>query len=115
MRRGRTLLALVALALALPFAAAPLAGQPAPPGPLSPDLEPRAVLRVMTAAADWQLAHPSAHAPYDWTQAAFYTGVMALADVSGDAKYLAAMRAMGRSSGWTPAATHLARYGAWLS
>ena len=40
-----------------------------------------AVLKVMTAAADWQLDHPSTHAPYDWTQAAFYTGMMALAGV----------------------------------
>ena len=69
---------------------------------LSPDVEPRAILRVMTAAADWQLAHPSTHAPYDWTQAAFYTGVMALADVSGDGKYLAAMREMGERNGWRP-------------
>jgi len=26
--------------------------------PFSGDIEPRAILRVMTAAADWQLAHP---------------------------------------------------------
>jgi rhamnogalacturonyl hydrolase YesR len=56
----------------------------------------------MRKAADWQLAHPSTYAPYDWTQAAFYTGVMALADVSGDAKYLAAMRAMGDANQWRP-------------
>ena len=33
-----------------------------------------AIVRVMTAVADWQLANPSQHEPYDWTQAAFYTG-----------------------------------------
>jgi unsaturated rhamnogalacturonyl hydrolase len=60
------------------------------------------VLEVMKRAADWQLANPSRHAPYDWTQAAFYTGVMALADVSGDPKYLAAMRAMGEAIQWRP-------------
>jgi len=69
---------------------------------LSGDLEPAAILRTMTRAADWQLAHPSSHAPYDWTQAAFYTGVMALAEVSPDAKYLQAMRAMGEANQWRP-------------
>jgi unsaturated rhamnogalacturonyl hydrolase len=68
----------------------------------SADVEPRAILRVMTAAADWQLAHPSAHDPYDWTQAAFYTGVMAFARVTDDGKYLAAMRAMGEKNQWRP-------------
>jgi len=65
-------------------------------------IEPGAVLHVMKLAADWQLAHPSTHAAYDWTQAAFYTGVMALADVSGDQKYLSAMRAMGERNQWRP-------------
>jgi rhamnogalacturonyl hydrolase YesR len=69
---------------------------------LSADLQRAAILRVMTKAADWQLAHPSSHAPYDWTQAAFYTGMMALADVTSDTKYLAAMRAMGEANQWRP-------------
>ncbi len=68
----------------------------------APELEPGAILRVMTAVADWQLAHPSSHPPYDWTQAAFYTGVMALASVSRDPKYPAAMRAMGEAGQWRP-------------
>lgn len=98
MRRRAALLTTAALLFATTGFA-----QVAPAGPgLTPDLEPRAVLRVMTTAADWQLAHPSTHPPYDWTQAAFYTGVMALADVSGDAKYLAAMRAMGEANQWRP-------------
>jgi len=65
-------------------------------------LEPRAVLEVMTKAANWQLDHPSTHEPWDWTQAAFYTGVMALAGVSDDPRYLAAMRAMGERNQWRP-------------
>ncbi len=79
-------------------ALAAAAGQPAAPPQAhgwSGEVEPHAILRVMTAAADWQLGHPSTHAPDDWTMAAFYTGVMALSEVSGDPKYLAAMRAMG--------------------
>jgi unsaturated rhamnogalacturonyl hydrolase len=68
----------------------------------SVEVDPRAILRVMTAAADWQLAHPSAHATWDWTQAAFYTGMMAFAKVTDDGKYLAAMRAMGERNQWRP-------------
>lgn len=68
----------------------------------SGDLEPRAILRVMTASANWQLEHPSTHDPWDWTQAAFYTGMMAFTKVSDDGKYLAAMRAMGERNQWRP-------------
>jgi unsaturated rhamnogalacturonyl hydrolase len=68
----------------------------------SAEVDPRAILRVMTAAADWQLAHPSEHATWDWTQAAFYTGMMAFAKVTDDGKYLAAMRAMGERNQWRP-------------
>jgi len=93
----------VCLTISALLAAATTFGQAAPAAPdLSADLQQSAVLRVMTRAADWQLAHPSAHAPYDWTQAAFYTGVMALAEVSPDGKYLAAMRAMGEANQWRP-------------
>ncbi len=68
----------------------------------APDLDPRSVLQVLAAAADWQLAHPSPHPPDDWTQAAFYTGLMAFARVSGGARYLDAMRAMGEANHWRP-------------
>jgi len=40
-------------------------------------------------------ANPSAHKPTDWTQAAGDAGMMALAGISGDAKYRDAMLAMG--------------------
>ncbi|MGH8023906.1 MAG: hypothetical protein ACRED1_10015, partial [Limisphaerales bacterium] len=48
---------------------------------------PQAVLAVMQRVADWQLAHPSAHRPTDWTCAAGDAGFMALAGISGDPKY----------------------------
>jgi unsaturated rhamnogalacturonyl hydrolase len=76
--------------------------QPAMPQAFSADLTRAAVRRVMTAAADWQLAHPSQHAPYDWTVAAFYTGMMAFSKVSDSPKYYAAMKAMGESNQWRP-------------
>jgi rhamnogalacturonyl hydrolase YesR len=56
----------------------------------------------MIAAADWQLEHLSTHAPYDWTQAAFYTGMMAFADVTDDPKYVDSMKAMGEKNQWRP-------------
>ncbi len=100
-------LAVVGIVLALAgagavFAQGGTAQGPSAAPPFSADVEPRAILRVMAAAADWQLAHPSTHAPYDWTQAAFYTGVMAFGTVTDDGKYLAAMRMMGEQNQWRP-------------
>jgi rhamnogalacturonyl hydrolase YesR len=54
----------------------------------------------MERVADWQLANPSAHKPDQWTQAAGDTGIMALADISGNPKYRDAMIAMGETNGW---------------
>ena len=69
---------------------------------LSDGIAPAAVLTAMERVADWQLAHPSKHKPTDWTQAAGYTGMMALAGVSGDSKYRNAMRQMGEMNAWKP-------------
>jgi rhamnogalacturonyl hydrolase YesR len=98
----RALLAVATLLVLPPAAFAQPAGAAPAPSPFSPAVDTQAILRVMTAAADWQLSHPSTHPPYDWTQAAFYTGVMALARVTDDGKYLAAMRAMGEANQWRP-------------
>jgi unsaturated rhamnogalacturonyl hydrolase len=76
--------------------------QPTPPPAYSADLTRAAVRRVMTAAADWQLAHPSDHPPYDWTVAAFYTGMMAFSKISESPKYYDAMKAMGERNQWRP-------------
>ncbi|MGV7210833.1 glycoside hydrolase family 105 protein [Oxalobacteraceae bacterium A2-2] len=69
-------------------------------------LEPRAVLEVMRRVADWQLANPSRHRPDDWTQAVGYNGMMALAALPGQARYLAAMVAMGENNGWKLGPNH---------
>jgi len=58
------------------------------------------ILKTMERVADWQLANPSSHAPGDWTQGAGYTGMMALAGISGDPKYRDAMMAMAEKEGW---------------
>jgi rhamnogalacturonyl hydrolase YesR len=69
---------------------------------LSSEIKPTPVLAAMQSVADWQLAHPSAHKTTDWTQGAGYAGMMALAGISGDAKYRDAMRAMGETNAWKP-------------
>src|SRR5258705_6292052 len=72
----------------------------APLAPLSDAINPKAVLTVMKRVADWQLANPSKHPPTDWTQGAGYTGIMALAGISGDTKYRDAMVEMGEKNQW---------------
>ena len=56
----------------------------------------------MQRVADWQLEHPSAHSPTSWLLGAENAGMMALAGISGDAKYREAMRAAGEANGWRP-------------
>jgi unsaturated rhamnogalacturonyl hydrolase len=62
--------------------------------------QPAAILKIMERVADWQLANPSQHKSTDWTQAAGDAGIMALAGISGDAKYRDAMLAMGETNHW---------------
>lgn len=71
--------------------------------PSRPDaIEPKTVLAIMERVADWQFANPSKHKPTDWTQAAGYTGIMALAGISPDSKYRDAMVRMGEENQWQP-------------
>lgn len=63
---------------------------------------PGAVLATMERVADWQLAHPSSHAPDDWTQGVGDAGFMALSNLAATHKYRDAMVAMGASNGWKP-------------
>jgi hypothetical protein len=63
-------------------------------------LMPKSILDMMQRVADWQLANPSKHKATAWTQGAGYAGMMALVGISGDAKYRAAMLAMGATNEW---------------
>src|SRR5215469_12936511 len=67
---------------------------------LSAEVKPLAIYAAVQRVADWQLAHPSTHHSTDWTQAAGYDGVMALAGISGDSKYRDAMLATAESNHW---------------
>jgi len=67
------------------------------------DLTPKSVLDVMQRVADWQLANPSItprRPATGWVQAAGEAGMMALAGISGDAKYRDAMLALGETNEW---------------
>lgn len=96
------LFVLIALLPVLACAQGAVVAEPASPAAFSTDITRAAVRSVMTAAADWQLAHPSEHPPYDWTVAAFYTGVMAFAKLPDSQKYYDAMKAMGERNQWRP-------------
>ncbi len=67
------------------------------------------ILRDMEKVADWELAHPAgaslpptpdAMDPLGWSMGTFYTGLTALADRSGKAKYADAIFALGNREGW---------------
>jgi rhamnogalacturonyl hydrolase YesR len=90
------------LPLPLAVAAAMLFATNLPAAAQTPSAEvsPKAVLGVMQQVADWQLANPSKHRADDWTQGAGDAGMMALAGISGDAKYRDAMLAMGATNEW---------------
>ncbi len=72
------------------------------PKTLSFQLNSDSIIEAMEYVADWQLANPSKHPPTHWSQAAYYTGMMALADVSKDDRYLKAMKKMARSNQYQP-------------
>ena len=69
---------------------------------LSSEIKPLPVLTAMQRVADWQLAHPATNPPTSWLLGAENAGLMALAGISGDAKYREAMRAAGETNGWRP-------------
>ena len=71
----------------------PAALRAAPPPPAD-------VLALMEKAADWQIANPSKHATTDWTQAAYYAGAMALAEISKSPRFHDAMLKMGEGNQW---------------
>lgn len=64
------------------------------------EMTPQAVIEVMERAADWQLAHPSKWKPTAWHNAAFYSGVMALAKDSARPRFHDAMIKLGEDNLW---------------
>ena len=95
----------LALSLAVTASCAPSGARPASAvvAPFDQAFERSAIVAVMTAAADWQLASPSQHPRYDWTQAPFWIGLTAFAPLSRDPqRYLSAIRRNGEENRWRP-------------
>jgi unsaturated rhamnogalacturonyl hydrolase len=90
-----------------PAPAAPPAPKaaPAPAAPSFSDaMEPAALLKVMAAAADWQLTHSSQWKNDQWHPAAFWTGLSVFSGLSSDPRYFEAVRKNSEGNGWKPAA-----------
>ena len=85
------------VATVLLFSVAPSSAQPEKS---SSEITPSSVLAAMQRVADWQLAHPETNRPTGWICAVGDAGMMALAGISGDAKYRDAMLAKGETNGW---------------
>ncbi|HSY43669.1 MAG TPA: glycoside hydrolase family 88 protein, partial [Candidatus Acidoferrum sp.] len=66
------------------------------------NISPESILTTMQRVADWQLEHPSTNPPASWIQAVGDIGIMALAGISGDAKYRNAMLTMSETNSWQP-------------
>jgi rhamnogalacturonyl hydrolase YesR len=64
------------------------------------DLDSSAIVDVMHKVADWQLANPVKHHILDWHYGAFYTGIMALYEVTGEHRYLNEMINIGQKHNW---------------
>jgi len=75
----------------------------APPRSLVDAIAPAALMRAMTAVADWQLANPAKWATNSWQYAAFWVGMTDLAPLADDGKYYDAIRKNGETNEWKPA------------
>lgn len=62
---------------------------------------PKQIKKTMTTAALWQFTHPK-HELWDWTNGAFYAGVSAAYQTTGNKKLLDAMLEMGQKNQWKP-------------
>ena len=79
-----------------------------PPVPLlETSLTRENVLEAMSRVCDWQLAnmpdpgnHPRHYRHWDWTNAALYTGVMAMYRTSGNKKYVKTLEGFAESNNW---------------
>ena len=56
---------------------------------------------AMLRVTDWQLKNPK-HRPTDWTNGAFYAGVVAAYQTTGSKEILDSLLALGKATGWQP-------------
>ncbi len=76
------------------------APSPQNPTPLSPALEPRAIMEVLRRVGDHHLTIDWRVRPDDWVAAVGHTGLFALAETSGDPRYFDALRTIGETNQW---------------
>lgn len=61
------------------------------------------ILNIMRKAADWQLENPRFEVnPVNWHYGAFYTGLKALYELTGENRYKNELINVGQSNGWKP-------------
>lgn len=61
----------------------------------------RYIKETMLKVADWQLRNPK-HAPTDWTNGAFYAGVVAAYNTTKSKQILDSLMALGQRTSWQP-------------
>ena len=59
------------------------------------------IKKTMLAVTGWQLKNPK-HTPTDWTNGAFYAGVVAAYNTTKSASILDSLNALGERTGWQP-------------
>lgn len=111
MTRFRTAAAGLFIGLAMAGGACASGSAPTPPARQTGAVANTSVLARASRVADWQLAHMDSFDyvrtfqrqtadPTDWIQAAFYAGLVAFADATGDPRYAQAVVDHGRAQGW---------------
>ncbi|MCB0584586.1 MAG: glycoside hydrolase family 88 protein, partial [Phaeodactylibacter sp.] len=66
-------------------------------------LQKEGIKDIMFRVADWQLAHPRREiSPIDWHYGAFYTGLRALYELTGERQYLDKLLRIGQTHHWRP-------------
>ena len=63
------------------------------------------IKKTMLTVTGWQLNNPK-HLPTDWTNGAFYAGVVAAYKTTGSATILDSLMALGQRTGWKPGARY---------
>ena len=91
------MLALLAVSISLQSCSHKTIGTDGKPNVFNKSYIKETVLKV----TQWQLDHPK-HAPYDWTNGAFYAGVVAAYQTTGSQAILDSLMALGRRTNWQP-------------
>ena len=90
---------IVAALSPITWACAEGAGSKVPTRATGDSLEPSRIREVTARVADWQLEHPKGE-PIEWTNAVFYSGLMAAYRVTGDPRYVAVLVEIGDRANW---------------